>query len=72
MRLMSSVFIFLALLSSGGANAQTAAERLACQGDYGKFCHGVTPGGGRVLICLSKYESKLSPACRKVVAAHSQ
>jgi hypothetical protein len=71
MRIFLSIGIVLGLWS-GAAFAQTAAERLACRGDFAKFCKGVEPGGGRVIACLGKYESKLSQDCRKVVEAHKK
>jgi hypothetical protein len=46
----------------------TAEQRSACMGDYEKFCKGTTPGGGRIIACLSKSSDKLTPACRKVLA----
>jgi hypothetical protein len=46
----------------------TAEQRSACMGDYEKFCKGTTPGGGRIIACLSKSNDKLAPACRKVLA----
>lgn len=57
-------------LSVTNAQAQdfTAAQRAACKTDYEQFCKGTTPGGGRVLACLSKQNGKLSDACKKVVA----
>jgi len=60
-----------ALLFASGAMAQelTAAQRDACMGDYEKFCKGVTPGGGRIIACLAKENDKLTPACKKVLAA---
>ncbi len=62
---ISQVFI------SQGAFAQelTAEQRSACMGDYEKYCKGVTPGGGRIIACLAKETDKLTPACRKVLAA---
>jgi len=53
------------------ANAQelTAAQRAACTGDFQKFCKGVTPGGGRIIACLSKESDKLTPACKKELLA---
>jgi hypothetical protein len=58
------------LLSASGAMAQqlTAAQRDACGGDYGKFCKGTTPGGGRIIACLNKHNAELTPACQKVLA----
>jgi hypothetical protein len=37
-------------------------------GDYEKYCKGTTPGGGRIIACLSKSSDKLTPACKKVLA----
>ncbi len=47
----------------------TAEQRSACMGDYEKFCKAVTPGGGRIVACLSKSGDKLTAACKKVLAA---
>jgi Cysteine rich repeat len=46
----------------------TAEQRSACMGDFQKYCKGTTPGGGRIIACLSKSSDKLTPACRKVLA----
>jgi hypothetical protein len=46
----------------------TSAQRDACMGDYQKYCKDVTPGGGRIIACLSKSSDKLTPACKKVLA----
>jgi hypothetical protein len=60
-----------ALLFSSGVMAQglTSAQRDACGGDYQKFCKGTTPGGGRIIACLAKYNDQLTPACQKVLTA---
>jgi hypothetical protein len=59
------------IVLSPGAFAQdlTAEQRNACMGDYEKFCKGVAPGGGRIMACLAKEGDKISPACKKVLAA---
>jgi Cysteine rich repeat len=59
------------LCASYAAYAQelTAAQRSACMGDYEKYCKGVTPGGGRIIACLSKQSDKLTPACKTVLTA---
>jgi hypothetical protein len=59
-----------ALLFASNALAQqlTAAQRDACGGDYGKFCKGTTPGGGRIIACLAAHNEQLTPACQKVLA----
>jgi hypothetical protein len=71
MRSMLSIAIVLSLMS-GAAFAQSLAERMSCQSDFNKYCKGVQPGGGRIIACLSKHESKLSGECKKVVEAHKQ
>ncbi|WP_426437832.1 hypothetical protein [Bradyrhizobium genosp. P] len=40
----------------------------ACMGDYQKYCKDVTPGGGRIIACLSKESDRLTPACKKILA----
>ncbi|VIO67086.1 cysteine rich repeat-containing protein [Bradyrhizobium ivorense] len=69
---MLRIILTAALLTaSSAAFAQelTAAQRDACMGDYEKFCKSVTPGGGRIIACLAKESDKLTPACKKVLAA---
>ncbi len=69
---MLRIIVTAALLgASASAFAQelTAEQRNACMGDYEKYCKGVTPGGGRIIACLSKESDKLSAACKKVLAA---
>lgn len=51
------------------SSAQIAAVRSNCRSDYMKVCSSVTPGGAAALQCLEKNEAKLSPSCKKAVAA---
>jgi len=51
------------------AHELTAEQRSACMGDYEKYCKGVTPGGGRIIACLTKESDKITPACKKALAA---
>ena len=60
--------LVLAIGCSGSAFAQSGDGRGACASDYAKFCAGTSPGGGRVVACLSKQQSQLSDACKKVLA----
>ncbi|MFD1987392.1 cysteine rich repeat-containing protein [Mesorhizobium newzealandense] len=69
MRIALSV-VFLAV-QVVAAQAQTAAEREACQANFEKFCKGVVPGGGRVIQCLTEHFSELTPECQKVVKANT-
>ena len=59
----------LCLVQAASAQEMTAAQRDACMGDYEKYCNGVTPGGGRIIACLAKESDKITPACKKVLAA---
>ena len=63
-----TILIAALLCASEAAVAQelTAEQRTACKGDYEKYCKGVTPGGGRIIACLSK--ANITPGCNKVLA----
>jgi|RhiMetStandDraft_4_1073278.scaffolds.fasta_scaffold463389_2 hypothetical protein len=63
--------VAIVLLVSAPAIAQdlNAELRAACKADYDKFCKDTSPGGGRIIACLSKQNDKLADACRKAVAA---
>jgi len=66
-----TILIAALLCASEAAFAQelTAEQRSACKGDYEKYCRGTTPGGGRIIACLSKSSDKLTADCRKVLVA---
>lgn len=38
-------------------------RREECKDDVEKFCKGVAPGRGRIVSCLRRRQSELSPAC---------
>jgi hypothetical protein len=59
----------LSMSQAALAQDMTAEQRNACMGDYEKYCKSVTPGGGRIIACLAKESDKLTPACKKVLAA---
>ena len=59
----------LCLSQAAFAQELTTEQRNACMGDYEKYCKGVTPGGGRIIACLAKENDRLTPACKKVLAA---
>jgi outer membrane biosynthesis protein TonB len=50
-------------------DAQVAAIRSACRGDYPKVCAGVPTGGAPALECLEKNKAKVSAGCGKALAA---
>jgi hypothetical protein len=49
--------------------SQAARFRMDCGQDVHRFCHGVQPGEGRLIQCLSSHRNELSPACITRVAA---
>jgi len=50
-------------------DAQVAAIRSACRGDYPKVCAGVPTGGAPALECLEKNKARVSAGCSKALAA---
>jgi hypothetical protein len=42
---------------------------VACGPDFARFCRGVPPGGGRIVLCLLGHRAELSPACSAEMAA---
>jgi Cysteine rich repeat len=51
------------------SDAQVAAIRSACRGDYPKVCAGVATGGAAALECLEKNKARVSAGCGKALAA---
>ncbi|HJV36253.1 cysteine rich repeat-containing protein [Geomonas sp.] len=49
------------------AMAKVEQARKICGPDLAKFCAGVKPGEGRLLLCLSGKRSELAPECRAQV-----
>jgi hypothetical protein len=59
----------LALMIGGVlALPHPALAEQPCRPEAQKLCHGVQPGGGRIIACLKQHESELSPQCQKLVA----
>ena len=69
LRTILAATALLCIAQAASAQELTAEQRSACMGDFEKYCKGVTPGGGRIIACLSKQSDKLAPACKKVLAA---
>lgn len=69
-RTVTSVAVTVALcLSVVAAYAQqggTKEERDACTPDVYKLCSSEIPDEKRIIACLKKNKSKLSPSCYKV------
>lgn len=68
MRRITIAIAALLLASPAMAQQLSAAQREACSGDFGKYCKGTVPGGGRIIACLARHNAELTPACQKVLA----
>ena len=57
------------LIFSHGIWAQDPVERaiMACQSELTNYCSTVTPGEGRLMMCLAAHEDKVSVACAVAV-----
>jgi hypothetical protein len=53
---------------SPAMRSQATALMQSCRGDYLRLCGGVSPGGGRVLMCLKRQANAVSPACAQGLA----
>jgi hypothetical protein len=62
---LATALALVALTATAFAQTPTAEQRAACGADVKKFCSNVTPGGGRLIKCLSEQKDKVSAACRK-------
>ena len=69
LRTIVAANVLLCISQAASTQELTAEQRNACMGDYEKYCKGVTPGGGRIIACLAKESDKITPACKKVLAA---
>ena len=50
----------------------TPEQRAACQADYDKFCVGMIPGEGRIIVCLRRQYDQLSESCKKLLDANKK
>ena len=64
---LSLAFMAIAPIS---AMAETPEERNACMDDAFNVCGHAIPDRDRVAACLHQNVSKISPACRAVMARH--
>lgn len=51
------------------ASKATAEERAACTPDVFRLCASDIPNVSRIVACMKREKSKLSPGCKKVFAA---
>ncbi|MFM9845700.1 MAG: cysteine rich repeat-containing protein [Hyphomicrobiaceae bacterium] len=52
----------------GVIRAQAPPLRQACVADYMRFCRGVLPGRGRILLCLNAHANELTQTCFQALA----
>ena len=61
--------LFLVVLCAGAwSRAYAEEQKLTCSEEITKYCKGVKPGGGRLLVCLKEHEKDLTPTCSGKVA----
>jgi Cysteine rich repeat len=62
-----SMALFSVVASGQPARAQAQAQGqfAYCKADAARLCHGVRPGGGRMLGCLKAHENDLTVGCAK-------
>jgi len=44
----------------------------ACGGDIERYCGDITPGEGRVALCMQAYSDRLSRNCRQTLSSHAR
>jgi hypothetical protein len=59
------VALFSVTASGPPARAQAQGQFPYCKADAARLCHGVRPGGGRMLGCLKAHENDLTVGCAK-------
>ena len=64
--------VALLFFGSAAANAESRAERQACESDAFRVCSAEIPDRHNVFLCLMANSRQLSPACRAVMAQYSR
>lgn len=57
-----------AAIAQGMVRVQGPPMRQACMADYMRFCRGVLPGRGRVILCLNEHVNQLTQPCFQALA----
>jgi hypothetical protein len=65
------VALALAAGVTAGIAAGTEAQRQACTGDVFRLCSSDIPNVDRIVACLKRERSKLSPACQAVFGSET-
>jgi cysteine rich repeat protein len=61
-------FFSLAVICTGPTQAAKAPLAL-CNADAERICHGVHPGGGKIIACLKQHKDEVSVGCAKALKA---
>jgi hypothetical protein len=64
MFMKSTVLVTLAAVVLTLGPRLAGAQMAACAGDAERLCHGMRPGGGRIIGCLRGNAASLTPGCR--------
>ena len=70
MKIHLALALVLIVAAPAAALAETAEERQACMDDAFNVCGHAIPDRDRVEACLYQNKSKISAACRAVLARH--
>jgi hypothetical protein len=65
MKLIPALLATAALLIAADAGAEQKGG--TCKNDIERLCPGVKPGGNRLMQCLTKNQSRLSPSCAATI-----
>ena len=63
------VMLVMAFPSTSFAFVVTAEQRAACAPDVYRLCSSDIPNVGKIIVCMKREKSNLSPACLAVVEA---
>jgi len=64
-RLLGVVIALVGVQQAMAKNRLTDPLKIAreCKGEAELFCEGIRPGGRRIVVCLKRKLTELSPAC---------
>ena len=64
-----TVLTLIGLSTSAMSQANTPAQRAACEGDVMRLCFWYVPRRARIIQCMQAKHAQLSPKCAKVFDA---
>ncbi|MBK3662379.1 hypothetical protein JJE66_14115 [Bradyrhizobium diazoefficiens] len=67
---LAALLLATTILPATAQSGPTLQEQMACRSDAGKFCAEHIGKPPQMNACLRENKTKLSDACRKVVASH--